>query len=325
MKVLGIESSAHTFGIGIADAGEILSNEKEMFRIGAGGMIPSRVSEFHIRSFGKVLARALKKAGLRLGDIEGVSYTAGPGLGPCLQIGALVAKSVACKLHVKITPVNHSVAHIEIAKKRAGLTDPIVLYVSGGNSQVLKKTKEPFPHYAVLGETLDIGVGNMLDALARGIGLNPAWGSEVARTASTGSYIPMPYTVKGMDFAFSGLLTNAIDAARSGSKPDVCFSIQETAFSMLCEATERAMLLTGSREMVVCGGVAQSKRLKEMLAEIAKEHGARFGFAEDEFNADNGAMVAFVGEQKLLRGEATLIGKCFIRQRFRPDSVQISW
>ena len=134
--------------------------------------------------------------------------------------------------------MNHSVAHAEITKHEAKLKDPIILYVSGGNSQILKLTAEPFRHYQVLGETFDIGVGNMLDNFARSIKLKPAWGSTVAQLAEKGKYVRMPYTVKGMDFAFAGLLTYASELAGKESKEDLCHSIQETAYAMLCEATE---------------------------------------------------------------------------------------
>src|SRR5208282_4673316 len=127
--------------------------------------------------------------------------------------------------------------------------------------------------------------------------LNPAWGSNVAKVALGGKYIQMPYTVKGMDFTFTGLLTNATGLLKKGDLADVAFSLQETAFAMLCEATERALLLTRKKEMILCGGVAQSDRLRAMLKAISKEHGTVFKVAPNEFNADNGAMIAVVAER----------------------------
>lgn len=163
----------------------------------------------------------------------------------------------------------------------------------------------------------------MLDAFARSAGLRPAWGSTVAGLAEKGEYIEMPYTVKGMDFAFTGLLTRASELARSERVEDVCYSIQETAFAMLCEATERALLLTKSRELCVCGGVAQSRRLREMLALVCKEHGMRFGSAGDDLNADNGAMIAFTAERMLERGHGAKISECGIEQRYRIDQAVV--
>ena len=224
---------------------------------------------------------------------------------------------------MKIAPVNHAVAHVEITRHQTDMKDPIVLYVSGGNSQILKLADTPYRHYRILGETFDVGVGNMFDSFARDIGLKPAWGSTVAKLAEQGKYIPMPYTVKGMDFAFTGLKTYAAEQASGASKEDLCYSLQETAFSMLCEATERAMLLTNSSEMCVCGGVAQSRRLKEMLGDVCKEHNARFGYAENEFNADNGAMIAFVAEQMLKKGGDVRLDECDIQQRYRIDRAKV--
>ncbi len=323
MLTLGIESSAHTFGAGIVDNGKILANEKLMYDVGSHGMIPGKVAETHVKNASAVIRSALEKAGVKAAEIEGVGYTKGPGIGPCLQIGQLSAKTVANRLKVKIVPVNHAVAHAEITKHEGKMKDPIILYVSGGNSQLLKITDDPFRHYQILGETFDIGVGNMIDAFARELKLKPAWGSTVAKLALDGRYVPMPYTVKGMDFAFTGLLTNASSLAKSHSKEDLCYSIQETAFSMLCEATERALLLTNSSELGVCGGVAQSDRLKEMLALVCKEHGMKFGYARNEYNADNGAMIAFVAERMLKAGHSVPLDKCGVLQRYRIDGAAV--
>jgi glycoprotease/Kae1 family metallohydrolase len=205
------------------------------------------------------------------------------------------------------------------------MADPLVLYVSGGNSQVLAIEKEPFRHYHVYGETFDIGVGNMLDSFARSAGLNPAWGSSVAKAAVGGSYIEMPYTVKGMDFTFTGLLTNAIKMLGKKDLKDISYSLQETSFSMLCEATERALLLTGKKELILCGGVAQSRRLRQMLGIMARSHIARFCVAGDEFNSDNGAMIALVAEKMLSSGIKPRISECTINQKYRIDSVNIRW
>lgn len=323
MLVIGIESSAHTFGVGIVDGGKVLANEKARYDVGARGMIPAKVAEFHARNAGGVIARAVKKAGIRFSDIEGVGYTRGPGLGPSLQVGQLAARTIAERLGVRIAPVNHSVAHVEITKHVSGFEDPVTLYVSGGNSQILKLSENPYVHYHVLGETFDIGVGNLLDSFARSAKLRPAWGSTVARLAEKGEYIEMPYTVKGMDFAFTGLLTRASELARSARVEDVCFSLQETAYAMLCEATERALLLTDSGELCVCGGVAQSRRLKEMLAQVCREHGTRFGFASDDLNADNGAMIAYTAGRMLEKGHWTGLSDCDVEQRYRVDRAVV--
>ncbi len=325
MAVLGIESSAHTFGAGVVSDGRVLSNEKEMYRITNQGIIPVKVSEFHRENFTAVINKALKQAGLKIGEIEAIGYTRGPGIGPCLRIGELAAATLAKAHHIPLYPVNHGVAHIEIARQLAGFSDPLALYVSGGNSQLVARSEQGFRHYHIYGETLDIGVGNMLDSFARAAGMDPAWGSSVAKAAEGGSYLRMPYTVKGMDFTFTGLLTRAIEMLQGHRLRDVCLSLQETAFSMLCEAAERALLLTGRRELVACGGVAQSRRLAEMLGEVAASHGFDFYVAPDALNADNGAMIALVAEK---------MDRCRVpvkeleygtKQRYRIDSFRVWW
>ena len=325
MAVLGIESSAHTLGIGIADNGKIVANAKRMYDVGSSGMIPSKVADFHSKNIGRLLKEAFLSCGLDINDIDAIGYTKGPGIGSCLRIGQLAAVTLAEKYGLPLFDVNHAVAHIEITRHLFKLSDPLVLYVSGGNSQILAIEREPYRHYHVYGETFDIGVGNMLDSFARSAGLDPAWGSSVAAAAKGGNYIEMPYTVKGMDFTFTGLLTNAVNALKVRSMKDVAYSLQETAFSMLCEATERALLLKNKKELALCGGVAQSKRLKEMLRVMAGSHKARFCVAPDEFNADNGAMIALVAEKMFEAGMKARIERCTINQRYRIDSVRIGW
>ncbi len=325
MVVLGIESSAHTFGVGVSENGKILSNEKVMYPIGAGGIIPAKAADFHAENANQIIKSALAKAGLTMGDITGVGYTRGPGLGPCLRIGQLTAKTIAAKYSIPIMPVNHALGHIEVARLAVGFKDPIVLYVSGGNSQILGFTEEKFKHYHIYGETFDIGIGNMLDSFAREAKLNPAWGSSVAKLAENGKYFDMPYTVKGMDFTFTGLLTNAVKCLADHDPKDVAFSLQETGFAMVCEAAERALLLTKKREILLSGGVAQSKRLSEMMNLIAKAHSFRMYNAPNEYNADNGAMIAVVAEKMLDAGMQKPIEKCDINQKYRVDSAEVRW
>ncbi len=325
MAVIGIESSAHTLGIGIVENGKVLANAKAMFPISDKGIIPMKVADFHAKNVYKLMQNALTSANMTENDIEAIGYTKGPGIGPCLDVARVAAVSFSLIHNVPIFPVNHAVAHVEIAKAQSNFSNPLALYVSGGNSQIVALSGDKKRHYHVYGETFDIGIGNMLDSFAKAIGLKPAWGSSVAKLAENGRYIPMPYTVKGMDFTFTGLLTNAIKLAASHNKRDVAFSLQETAFSMVCEAVERALMLLGSKELVVAGGVAQSSRLKEMLASVAKEHLVKFGFASDEYNADNGAMIAYVAEKMMHSGMHFSASQCTVNQKYRIDKVDIKW
>ncbi len=325
MAVLGIESSAHTFGVGVIENGKVLANFKSMYKISDKGLVPSKVADFHSRNGKRAIEAALKKSGIDISDIKGIGYTKGPGIGSCLRTGQLAAKSISLAYSIPIFPVNHALAHVEITKHICGAKNPIALYVSGGNSQILALAENPYKHYYVLGETFDIGVGNMIDVFARAAKLKPAWGSTVARIAESGKYIQMPYTVKGMDFTFTGLLTHAVKQIGSRKIEDISFSIQETAFAMLCEATERALLLTRKKELILCGGVAQSVRLRSMLGGMCSSHNAKLHFAPDEFNADNGAMIAFVAEKMMQSGMRFSIEDADTDQHYRIDKVRVGW
>ncbi len=307
------------------DDGKVLSNAKEMYRIRGTGILPMKAADLHSRNAARVVRRALKLARMSMRDITAIGYTKGPGIGPCLRVGMLTAKTLADAHGLPVYPVNHAVAHIEITRSMSGIGDPIVLYVSGGNSQVLGAVDEPFRHYNVYGETFDIGVGNMLDNFARAAKLDPAWGSSVARLAEHGRYLRMPYTVKGMDFTFTGLLTNAVKMLEGNEHNDVAFSLQETAFAMLAEATERAMLLAHKGGVIVCGGVAQSTRLSSIIRAMAAQHGAAFFVAPDEYNADNGAMIALVAEKLHSARARVQARELTVDQKFRADSVRLWW
>jgi len=322
---MAIESSAHTLGVGIVKNGKVLANSSAMYKILDKGIIPAKVAEYHSKNVGLVIKRALKEAGISPNGIEAIGYTKGPGLGPCLRIAQVAARTIALLQSIPIFPVNHAVAHIEIAKRLSKIKNPLALYVSGGNSQIIGLVEEPFRHYHIYGETFDVGVGNMLDSFARAARLKPAWGSSVAKLAERGHYIPMPYTVKGMDFTFTGLQTNAIKMLEEFDHRDVAFSLQETAFAMLAEATERALLLTKSTGLILCGGVAQSAKLRKMLSTMAGLHKAGFYVAPNEYNTDNGAMIALVTELMLKNQQPTPPKRCTIDQKYRVDKVEITW
>ena len=325
MIIMGIESSAHTIGVGVVEDRKILSNKRKMYPISNKGIIPSKVAEFHSKHIPSLIRDALAESKINIEDIDAVAYTKGPGIGACLRIGQIAAKTISRQFDKPIFPVNHSVAHIEIARVMFNMHDPLVLYVSGGNSQILGIINKPFRHYHVYGETLDIGIGNALDNFARSANLLPAWGSSVAKVAEGGKYIAMPYNVKGMDFTFTGLLKYATDLLAKEKLPDIAYSFQETMFSMLCEATERALFLLGKKELILCGGVAQNKRLNEMLQSIADSHGVKFGVAPDQFNADNGAMIAVVGLEMLENKDHYTLSEATIDQKFRADKFEIKW
>ncbi|MEM2341281.1 MAG: KEOPS complex N(6)-L-threonylcarbamoyladenine synthase Kae1 [Candidatus Bathyarchaeia archaeon] len=327
---LGIESTADDFGVGIASFdGEILINVNDVYVPEKGGIHPREASRHHAMVAGKVIFEAFKKSGIKPREIDVIAFSQGPGLGPCLRVGATAARALASYLSKPLVGVNHCLAHIEIGRMIGGIKDPVTLYVSGGNTIVAAFEAGK---YRVFGETLDIAVGNCLDVFAREAGLRPRsdkpLGAIVEEIASKGSkLINLPYTVKGMDLSFSGLLTAAINLLHEGkySLEDLCFSFQEIAFSMLTEVTERALAHTEKTEVLLTGGVAANKRLQTMLKIMAEEHGARFYVVPKEYATDNGAMIAWTGVLCYKYGLTTPIEKSFIKLKWRLDDVEVPW
>ncbi|MEM2907893.1 MAG: bifunctional N(6)-L-threonylcarbamoyladenine synthase/serine/threonine protein kinase [Candidatus Hadarchaeales archaeon] len=325
MICLGIEGTAHTFGIGIVDSrGNILANVAKTYLPKQGGIHPREAAQFHAANAKTALAEALKSAKLKARDIDLVAFSAGPGLGPCLRTAATAARALACWLDVPIISVNHCIAHIEIGRLIEGAEDPVTLYVSGGNTQVIAFDAG---RYRVFGETLDIPIGNCLDVFAREVGLPHPGGPQVERLAREGkNYIPLPYVVKGMDLSFSGLMTEAVRKYKAGADlRDVCFSLQETAFAALVEVTERALAHTEKREVMLTGGVAANQRLREMMRLMAEEHGARFYVPPREFCQDCGANIAWAGLLAYTHGARQRLEETVVRQRWRTDEVDIPW
>jgi N6-L-threonylcarbamoyladenine synthase/protein kinase Bud32 len=232
-------------------------------------------------------------------------------------------------LDVPLVGVNHCVAHIEIGKLATHAVDPVTLYVSGGNTIV---TAFDSGRYRIFGETLDIALGNCLDVFAREAGLRQEkglpFGAVVEKLAKEGSkLVSLPYTVKGMDLSLSGLLTAAVALLRKKEcrLEDVCYSLQETAFSMVTEVTERALAHTEKKEALLTGGVAANKRLQSMIRTIAEEHDARFDVAPSEYSVDNGAMIAWTGVLAFTHGLVTPIDKSYVKLRWRLEEVEIPW
>ena len=253
-------------------------------------------------------------------QITGIAFSQGPGLGPCLRTVATAARSLALALDVPLIGVNHCVAHVEIGCFATGCQDPIVLYASGANTQVIGYLNG---RYRIFGETLDIGIGNALDKFARSKDLPHPGGPLLEKLAKEGQYIELPYTVKGMDLAFSGLVSAAKESG--APLPDVCYSLQETAFAMCVEVTERALSLTGKNEVLLVGGVGANRHLQEMLRIMCEDRGARFFVPEQKYLGDNGAMIAYTGKLMLESGVSLPIDASQINPTFRSDEVEITW
>jgi len=323
MISLGIESTSHTFGIGIVDdSGNVLANEKSMYAPALGsGIIPAEAGQHHKNVSKKILKSALEAAKLQMKNIDIISYSAGPGLSPPLLVGANFALELAKKNKKPLIPVNHPVAHLEIGKLTTKTNDPVFLYLSGGNTQIIAYSGG---YYRVFGETLDIPIGNALDVLARELGLKMPGGPEIEKLAK-GSYVKLPYVVRGMNFSFSGILTDAEKKFREGvSKESLCFSMQETCFAMLTEATERAMAHTGKDEVLLIGGVAANKRMQSMVKQMCEDRDGKCFIVPEEYSGDQGAMVAWTG---LLakKSKSNLELKELILPNWRVDQVEIKW
>jgi len=324
MICLGIESTAHTFGCGIADdSGKVLANARDSYTTKKGGMIPSKVADHHVDVCGDVVASALGQAGLSMKDISLVSFSQGPGLGHALHVGAMMARTLATKNSVPIVGVNHCIAHLEVGQMFFKCKDPVMLYASGANTQVIAYEAVK---YRIFGETLDIGIGNFIDCLARELGMGFPGGPHVQELAANGkNLVELPYAVKGMDVSFGGLLTNLKQKILSGkfSREDLAYSAQETVFAMLIEVSERAMAHTGKQELILGGGVACNTRLQEMANIMCKERGARCYIPENQFLVDNALMIAWLGILKYnAEGESKDTG---IRPYERTDDINVSW
>jgi N6-L-threonylcarbamoyladenine synthase len=320
---LGVESTAHTIGFGVATSeGEILSNELETYRPRTGGIHPREAAQHHAYVAHEVLRRAIQKAGISVEDIDVVAFSVGPGLGPCLRTGATIARALALRLNKPLVPVNHGIAHIEIGKLVSGGVDPLVLYVAGGNTLV---TAYHEGRYRIFGETLDIAAGNCLDSFGIFAGIGPMPAPELEARKGNRLY-PLPVKVKGMDVSFSGLLTAAEKLVRSGvCVPDASLSITEAVYSMLVEVLERALALTMKKEVMTVGGLARSKRLREMIDEMVKLHDARQLYVKDEYLGDNGAMIAWAGLLKYMHGLIVEVSESRVRPKLRIDEEEAPW
>jgi len=327
---LGIESTAHTFSVGILDFdGNIYSLINDIFIPEEGGLHPGLVREQHLNNFMKIINRALSEAQISVNNINLIAFSQSPGLGPVLKIGAWVARMLSQLVDIPIVGVNHCVAHIEIGRLLCHIEDPLVLYISGGNTIVSAFESN---RYQIFGETLDLAIGNMIDSFARDAGLQHPGGPKIEKLASeSDNYIPLPYVVKGMDLSFSGLYTAAKYLLQSGeygkkyNLNDIAYSLQETAFGMLTEVTERALAHTEKREVLLTGGVAANKRLQSMIQYISKEHDARFEVVPLKYAGDNGAMIGWAGILRYQAENSHTISDTIIKPKERMDQITIPW
>lgn len=268
-------------------------------------------------------------------------------MGAGLQAVAVAARTLAqlWGLEDKLIPVNHCVGHIEMGRAITRSSNPVVLYVSGGNTQVIAYSCN---RYRIFGETLDIAVGNCLDRFARTLSISndPAPGYNIEQLAKKGfNLVDLPYAVKGMDCSFSGILASVDGLAAQlaedendqrkdrlrtedgqlVTREDLCFSLQETVFAMLVEITERAMAHVGANQVLIVGGVGCNERLQEMMGLMATERGGSVYATDERFCIDNGIMIAHAGLLAFETGVRATIEESIITQRFRTDAVYVGW
>jgi len=323
MIIVGLEGTAWNLSASLVDEKRVIAEKSATYIPAKGGIHPREASQHHSEHMAKVVGTILSVAREKDLKIDGIAFSQGPGLGPCLRTVATAARMLSIKLDVPLLGVNHCVAHIEIGKWQSGAKDPAVIYVSGANSQVLALRKG---RYRIFGETLDISIGNAIDKFARSLGLPHPGGPKVEELAKKAQlYIPLPYTVKGMDLSFSGLSTAATQAARKYDLADVCYSLQETAFAMLVEVTERAMAHAEKKEALLVGGVGANKRLGQMLDIMCQERGAKFYLPDIKYMGDNGSMIAYNGLLMLKSNATTPIAQSHVRPGYRPDEVDVVW
>jgi N6-L-threonylcarbamoyladenine synthase len=330
LKVLGIESTAHTFSASLVTEREgVVTNAKDVYAPPEGsGIHPVEAAEHHLSAAVKVIHEALERKTERGSDIDSVdaiAYSMGPGLGPCLRVGAVAARTLALSTRKPLVAVNHAVGHIELGCMLTGAKEPLVLLISGGHTMVIAHSNGV---WRVLGETLDLTLGQLLDQMGRYVGFASPCGRRIEEAASKSSrYLKLPYTVKGNDVSFSGVLTAAKKLVDGGASfEDVCYSLQETAFAITTEVTERALAFTGSRELLVVGGVAANRRLSEMLEKMAVRHDASVMVVPPKFSGDCGAQIAWTGLLAFKAGDSLDdVAESVVKQSWRLDTVQTPW
>lgn len=368
--ILGIEGSANKVGVGIlrfcpnTQTYRTLSNPRKTYISPIGcGFLPRETSWHHQVYIVPLIRAALNEAYPNEPQpykrISGIAFTIGPGMGGPLRSCAIASRSLSVLWGIPLIAVNHCIGHIEMGRVATSASDPVVLYVSGGNTQVIAYSDG---RYRIFGETIDIAVGNCLDRFARTVGLSndpsPGYNVELearrcleeekgGRSSSLSTALPkiieLPYVVKGMDVSFSGLLTYVEELTKKNNLfvgrqsklsddqftiSDLCYSLQETIFAMLIEITERTMAHCGQNSVLIVGGVGCNVRLQEMMADMVADRGGTLCAMDHRYCIDNGAMIAQAGMFGLQYNSKDMLVKIEdteCRQRFRTDQVEIVW
>lgn len=278
-----------------------------------GGVVPELASRDHVRKLLPLIRQTLAEAGLGVGDIDGVAYTAGPGLVGALLVGAGVARSLAWALEVPAVGVHHMEGHLLAPLMEEDPPEPpfVALLVSGGHTQLVAVDR--IGQYRLLGETLDDAAGEAFDKTAKLMGLPYPGGPQLAALAEQGTpgrfRFTRPMTDRpGLDFSFSGLKTQVLLAWRDSdqseqTRADIARGFEDAVVETLAIKCERALDAAGTDVIVVAGGVGANKRLRARLQQMAERRGGRACFPRPSLCTDNGAMIAFAGALRLEAGQ----------------------
>jgi N6-L-threonylcarbamoyladenine synthase len=316
MRVLGIETSCDETGIAIYDseAGLLANQLYSQVKLHAdyGGVVPELASRDHVRKTIPLIQEALKEAGLTAQDIDGVAYTAGPGLVGALLVGATIGRSLAFAWDVPAVPVHHMEGHLLAPMLEDNPPDfPFVaLLVSGGHTQLISVTG--IGKYELLGESIDDAAGEAFDKTAKLLGLDYPGGPMLSKMAQQGTEgrftFPRPMTDRpGLDFSFSGLKTFAANTVRANddsaqTHADIARAFEDAVVDTLAIKCKRALDQTGFKRLVMAGGVSANRTLRAKLGEMMKKRGGSVFYARPEFCTDNGAMIAYAGMVRLQTG-----------------------
>ncbi len=316
MRVLGIETSCDETGVAVYDTAAGLRAHALFSQVDLhaeyGGVVPELASRDHVRRLLPLVRQVLADSGLAPADLDGVAYTAGPGLVGALMVGAAAGRALAWALDVPAVGVHHMEGHLLAPLlEDPGLQPPFVaLLVSGGHTQLVEVAG--IGRYTLLGETLDDAAGEAFDKTAKLMGLPYPGGPALARLAESGRpgafQFSRPMTDRpGLDFSFSGLKTQVLLAWQASdqaepTRADLARAFEDAVVDTLAIKCDRALQQTGARTLVVAGGVGANVRLREKLHALAGRRGARVCFPRPAFCTDNGAMIAFAGALRLQAG-----------------------
>ncbi|WP_299312701.1 tRNA (adenosine(37)-N6)-threonylcarbamoyltransferase complex transferase subunit TsaD, partial [uncultured Halomonas sp.] len=321
MRVLGIETSCDETGVALFDTERGLVADALYSQVAMhaeyGGVVPELASRDHTRRLLPLIQQVLDEAGLSRGELDAIAYTAGPGLVGALMVGAATAHGMARALGIPVLGVHHMEGHLlaPMLEDEHPEFPFVALLVSGGHTQLVEV--RGLGDYTLLGESVDDAAGEAFDKAAKMLGLSYPGGPQVARLAEQGDpgrfRFPRPMTDRpGLDFSFSGLKTHTLTAIRqleaSGglddqARADVARAFEEAVVDTLVIKCRRALDQTGLKRLVMAGGVSANARLRERLEHECEKRRARAYYPRGRFCTDNGAMIAYVGAQRLLAGE----------------------